>query len=201
VALYVAGELARGDAGAGWMTTGAWISAALVVPTALCLGIAFPLAIGVAGVSRDDVTGRVGLIYAANTAGAVSGSFAAGFLTIPLAGLQTTLQVACVCLITAALAVAAVALTARGRLVALVASGAAVATLVMSPPWDRALMTSGAYLCAVRAAGPRSGRCSRPAASSSTRKAPRRRLRSRRSPARRPSPWTARPTPRTAATC
>ncbi len=148
VALYVASELARGETGAGWMTTGAWISAALVVPTALCLGIAFPLAIGVAGVSRDDVTGRVGLIYAANTAGAVSGSFAAGFLTIPLAGLQTTLQVACVCLITAALAVAAVALTARGRLVALVASAAAVATLVMSPPWDRALMTSGAYLYA-----------------------------------------------------
>ena len=148
VALYVASELARGAAGAGWMTTGAWISAALVVPTALCLGIAFPLAIGVAGVSRDDVTGRVGLIYAANTAGAVSGSFAAGFLTIPFAGLQVTLQVACVCLIAAALAVAAVALTARGRLVALAASAAAIATLVMSPPWDRALMTSGAYLYA-----------------------------------------------------
>lgn len=148
VALYVASELARGAAGAGWMTTGAWISAALVVPTALCLGIAFPLAIGVAGVSRDDVTGRVGLLYAANTAGAVTGSFAAGFLTLPFAGLQVTLQVACACLIAAALAVAAVALTARGRLVALAASAAAIATLVLSPPWDRALMTSGAYLYA-----------------------------------------------------
>ena len=148
VALYVAAELARGAAGNGWMTTGAWISAALVVPTALCLGITFPLAIGVAGVSRDDVTGRVGLIYAANTAGAVSGSFAAGFLMIPFAGLQVTLQLACACLIAAALAVAAVALTARGRLVALAASVAAIATLVMSPPWDRALMTSGAYLYA-----------------------------------------------------
>ena len=148
VALYVATELARGAAGAGWMTTGAWISAALVVPTALCLGVAFPLAIGVAGVSRDDVTGRVGLIYAANTTGAVTGSFAAGFLTIPLAGLQVTLQLACACLIVAALGVAVVALTARGRLVALAASAAAVATLVASPPWDRALMTSGAYLYA-----------------------------------------------------
>lgn len=148
VALYVAAELARGAAGAGWLTTGAWISAALVVPTALCLGVAFPLAIGVAGVSRDDVTGRVGVIYAANTAGAVSGSFAAGFLTIPLAGLQVTLQFACACLIAAALAVAAVALTARGRLVALAASAAAIATLLASPPWDRALMTSGAYLYA-----------------------------------------------------
>ena len=148
VALYVAGELARGAAGAGWMTTGAWISAALVVPTALCLGVAFPLAIGVAGVSRDDVTGRVGLIYAVNTAGAVTGSFAAGFLTVPLAGLQVTLQLACACLVAAALAVAAVALTVRGRLVALAASAAAVATLVVSPPWDRALMTSGAYLYA-----------------------------------------------------
>lgn len=148
VALYVAAELARGAAGAGWMTTGAWISAALVVPTALCLGVAFPLAIGVAGVSRDDVTGRVGVIYAVNTAGAVTGSFAAGFLTIPLAGLQVTLQLACACLIAGALAVAAVALTARGRLVALAASAAAIATLLASPPWDRALMTSGAYLYA-----------------------------------------------------
>lgn len=147
VALYVATELAHGGRN-GWMSTGGWISAALVVPTALCLGLAFPLAIGVAGVARDDVTGRVGLIYAVNTAGAVSGSIAAGFVTIPIAGLQTTLQLACACLIAAALAVAVAALTARGRLAALAASSLAVLTLAVSPPWDRALMTSGAYLYA-----------------------------------------------------
>ncbi len=148
VALYVATQLARGAATGGWTSYGAWISAALVVPTALCLGLAFPLAIAVAGVSRDDVTGRVGLIYAVNTAGAVTGSLAAGFVSIPLAGLQVTLQLACACLIAAALAVAAVALTTRGRMAALAASALAVATLVTSPPWDRALMASGAYLYA-----------------------------------------------------
>jgi len=148
VALFVATQLAQGAGAEGWTSYGAWISAALVVPTALCLGLAFPLAIAVAGVSRDDVTGRVGLIYAVNTAGAVTGSLAAGFLTIPLAGLQLTLQLACACLIGAALAVAAVALSARGRIAALAASAMAVATLVTSPPWDRALMSSGAYLYA-----------------------------------------------------
>ena len=148
VALYVATQLAHGAATGGWTSYGAWISAALVVPTALCLGLAFPLAIAVAGVSRDDVTGRVGLIYAVNTAGAVTGSLAAGFVSIPLAGLQVTLQLACACLIAAALAVAAVALTTRGRMAALAASALAVATLVTSPPWDRALMASGAYLYA-----------------------------------------------------
>lgn len=148
VALHVATELARGGPAEGWAATGAWISAALVVPTALCLGVAFPLAIAMAGVSRHDVSGRVGVIYAANTVGAVSGSLAAGFVVIPWTGLQVTLQLACACLIVAALAVAAVALDTRGRLAAAAGAALAVATLALSPPWDRALMTSGAYLYA-----------------------------------------------------
>ncbi len=97
----------------------------------------------VAGVSRDDVTGRVGLIYAVNTAGAVSGSMAAAFITIPLAGLQATLQLACACLIAAALTVAGVALTARKR----------TATLVPREIHRQSGATNGATLRALLAGG------------------------------------------------
>ncbi|MGE0812371.1 MAG: hypothetical protein AB7O93_03460, partial [Vicinamibacterales bacterium] len=99
--------------------------------------------------SRGDASGRFGLVYAANTAGAVAGSLAAGFLAIPLVGLQATLQIASGCLLLAALAVAAAGgLSATWRTLVGTAAAAAVAVIALTPPWNRALMASGAYLYA-----------------------------------------------------
>ena len=149
VPLYVATALATGGATDAWIARGALITAALVVPTALCLGLAFPLALAMAGARRDDATGRFSAIYALNTAGSVAGSLAAGFLTIPNFGLQVTLQIACGCLL---LATAAVVLRGglreRTRTAAGTAAVAAAAVVLSAPPWDRALMASGAYLYA-----------------------------------------------------
>ena len=149
VPLYVATALAPGGAGEAWILRGALITAALVVPTALCLGLAFPLALAVAGATRDDAAGRFSVIYALNTAGSVAGSLAAGFLTIPAFGLQITLQIACACLL---LATAAVflrgGLSERARTAVGTAAVAAATVVVTAPPWDRALMASGAYLYA-----------------------------------------------------
>ena len=149
VPLYVATALATGGAGEAWITRGAFITAALVVPTALCLGLAFPLALAMAGATRDDATGRFSAIYALNTAGSVAGSLAAGFLTIPAFGLQVTLQIACACLL---LATAAVflrgGLSERARTAVGTAAVAAATVVITAPPWDRALMASGAYLYA-----------------------------------------------------
>ena len=149
------------------------------------------------------VTGRVGLVYAVNTVGAVSGSLAAGFLLIPRLGLQATLQVVSGCLVAAALVVVARAgLSRAGQLAGAAAAAVALVALVASPPWDRELLASGVYLYApyvpkdldletLLKAGTLLYYQEGAAATVSV----------KRSPARRRSRWTARPTRRIAATC
>jgi spermidine synthase len=128
---------------------GLFLTAALITPISICLGAAFPLALALAGDARERVARRYALVYAVNTIGAVSGSLAAGFLAIPLVGLETSLQVVTVCLIAASLIVAAgPALRTASRIGALLASAAAAAILVLSPPWDRELLASGVYMYA-----------------------------------------------------
>ena len=64
------------------------LAALAVLPATLCMGGVFPLTIriftsGAARVGRD-----VGNAYSINTVGAIIGSFAAGFIVLPLMGLQ-----------------------------------------------------------------------------------------------------------------
>lgn len=128
---------------------GLLLTAALITPTAFCLGAAFPLALAVAGEREEGVTSRFGIVYATNTVGAVSGSLAAGFLLIPRVGLEGTLQV-----VSASLVVASVAVLWRtisdwtGRAPGLLACLAAVVLISVSPSWDRELLASGPYMYA-----------------------------------------------------
>ena len=63
----------------------------MLLPTFL-MGLLFPL-VGRICLPRLAAVGRsIGNIYAANTAGAILGAFAAGFLLIPLAGTQMSIQ-------------------------------------------------------------------------------------------------------------
>jgi spermidine synthase len=88
-------------------------------------------------------------VYAINTIGSVSGSLAAGFLLIPWLGLQSTLRVVCACLVGAVLLVAAWGrLPKNTRLAAVLATAASAVIVGFSPPWDRDLLASGAYLYA-----------------------------------------------------
>jgi predicted membrane-bound spermidine synthase len=57
---------------------------------ALLMGFAYPLANGVVQDTIGNVGRRAGLLYLANTAGAVLGSLAAGFLLLPQLGMQRT---------------------------------------------------------------------------------------------------------------
>ena len=138
---------------------GSLLTVALIVPTAACLGAAFPLALAMVGGSSDTMpaeadaarpaAGRFGMVYAVNTIGAVSGSLAAGFFVIPRFGLQPTLTVVSGCLIAAALVVIAWGpLSRNARIGGGLAAAAAAAMLVSSPPWDRALLASGVYMYA-----------------------------------------------------
>jgi spermidine synthase len=131
---------------------GLLLTAALIMPTAICLGAAFPLALALTDVRSDGahtITRHFGIVYATNTLGAVSGSLAAGFVLIPRLGLQGTLQLVSGLLIAAAVLV--LVRTAHAwstRAPGLLASAAAVLVLVFSPAWDRALLASGPYMYA-----------------------------------------------------
>ena len=81
--------------------------------TALLMGLAFPLANAVIQRAERSVGRRAGVLYLANTVGAVCGSLAAGFLLLPLLGIQAS---ATILTLAAALAVVPLCLaTGVGR--------------------------------------------------------------------------------------
>lgn len=63
-------------------------TAVIMVPPTILMGIAVPMAVQICqrGVHREGTT--VGTVYAINTLGSILGAFAAGFVLLPLAGLQ-----------------------------------------------------------------------------------------------------------------
>jgi spermidine synthase len=127
---------------------GTLLTAVLIVPTAICFGAAFPLGIASLRASTRAVS-RFSTMYAANTLGAVSGSLICGFTFIPLLGLQPTFDIVTGCLIAATLAIVVSGpLTAIARATGAAAAVAAGLMLMFGPPWDRALLASGAYLYA-----------------------------------------------------
>ncbi len=117
-----------------------------LLPLALALGCAFPLAIKT-GTGRDESLGAdLGLIYAVNTIGAIAGSLAAGFLLIPALGLHGSLRALGIGTVAAAVALT-VGSGIRGgaRAWTLAACGIAAAATAALPPWNQALLSSGAY--------------------------------------------------------
>ncbi|MFY9556312.1 MAG: fused MFS/spermidine synthase [Blastocatellia bacterium] len=131
----------------------------MIVPT-LCLGALFPLVVRiVSSGKRAQTTGRtVGDAYAANTVGAIAGSFASGFILIPWLGLLGSVRL-CVAL---NFVVAAAAFMASGQSVrqgrtrrqsfnAIRASGLSASVLLIlivalvEPPWDPEVMSSAVY--------------------------------------------------------
>lgn len=69
------------------------LSLAVVLPSSLFFGVAFPIGLRIwADAGGDDTTGRrVGVFYSMNVGGAIVGSLVAGFLLLPLAGSRRSL--------------------------------------------------------------------------------------------------------------
>ena len=151
---YVPGVVARHVAAAPESFTtllrqGMLLTSSLILPTAICLGAAFPLALSMAGDSQHSSARRFGLVYAVNTVGSVAGTLAAGFALIPRLGLPSTLAAAAFVLVGAAVVLVLFADTGPGqRTTAYVMSALALVAIVMAPQWDRALLASGVYLYA-----------------------------------------------------
>jgi spermidine synthase len=85
---------------AGWRTSGTiHASAAAILPAAICMGLALPIAIHVAvlraaaGLPATAVAAGVGRLYALNVLGAILGALAGGFVFLPLLGSQHALIV------------------------------------------------------------------------------------------------------------
>jgi spermidine synthase len=65
-----------------------------IFPTALLMGLAFPIGLHLwANAARDGehVAGRVGMFYSLNVAGAIAGSLAGGFLLLPRLGSESSI--------------------------------------------------------------------------------------------------------------
>lgn len=120
--------------------------AVLVAVPAAALGFGFPLALDLAGRRDPQLASRLGRVYALNAAASVLGSIAAGFVAIPLLGLQATLAMAGGIVLAGALAVVVFGdMTRPARMISLVPVAAAITIMLVSPPWDRELLASGAY--------------------------------------------------------
>src|SRR5258705_3553113 len=65
---------------------------AVLVPCTALMGATLPLLANHAVTRDDEIGSRVGLLYAANTTGAIAGTLAAAFVLLPALGLRHTVQ-------------------------------------------------------------------------------------------------------------
>ena len=122
------------------------LAAALLLPAAVCLGAAFPLAFQMAGGSDALSAQSISIVYAVNTVAAVGGSLAAGFMAIPAIGLRHTFRAAALLLVVAAGAVVLWGRFAgRARAAGFALVAIALALILRMPSWDRELVASGVY--------------------------------------------------------
>jgi spermidine synthase len=121
-------------------------SVVLLVPTVL-MGMIFPIAVSICARSWKAVGKRVGEVYASNTVGCVFGSFAAGFVMVPLLGLRDSFLL--VVAIQLFVAVAVIFLSEKRRAMfgapAAVVSLALLITGVLSIPRDVFVRTMNTY--------------------------------------------------------
>lgn len=122
----------------------------ILVPTFL-LGATFPLASKVYAQRLEGVGKAIGNVYAANTLGAILGSFCGGFLLIPWLGIWASiLAAAALNLVMGSILYLWGSSLPWGRKGIGVGIGIAV-TLILAtqlPPWDRHVLNSGAYIYA-----------------------------------------------------
>lgn len=116
----------------------------LLGPPTVLMGIAFPLTVRVYNRDIARVGEDVGIVYGANTLGAVVGSLATGFALIPLIGTQDALLVVGA---GNALIAAGLALRSGGRRLCLAAGVVAAALPACIPlfPADQVLLAAGIF--------------------------------------------------------
>jgi spermidine synthase len=123
------------------------LAALAVLPATLVMGGVMPLTVRIYTVAIDSVGRDIGNAYAMNTLGAIAGSFGAGFVVLPVLGLQIGLHAAAVA---SALVAAALLLVSEIRLSwrivgALSGVAATVALALFLPRWDLGHFQAGLF--------------------------------------------------------
>jgi spermidine synthase len=134
----------------GLIATQFLLCALAILPATLAMGGVMPLTMRVYTSSSESVARDVGAAYALNTIGAITGSFAAGFVILPTLGLQRGLLL-CAALTCALFALLAAASERRRAGAALAAAGA-LATLIFIvkiPPWNLQHFSAGLFRIAI----------------------------------------------------
>ncbi len=114
------------------------LALAVLLPPALFLGATFPLAVRALARGAGTAAATAARVYSWNTAGAIAGSLATGFVALPALGFAGVLRAAAGANL--AIAVAAIALapqtsrSARGWVFGC-AAGAALLLAFVAPPW------------------------------------------------------------------
>jgi spermidine synthase len=124
-----------------FLLTSGIVIVALVLPAALGFGLVFPAVVDLLARRGREVGRSVGLAYVVNTIGTTGGALAAGFLLVPRAGTQRTLELA-VALLAAALALTHAALregAAPARWIGRVAAPLLLMLVFLIPDWDWSL--------------------------------------------------------------
>ncbi len=135
-----------------------WMAAALMLPTTLFLGAAFPFVVRLAtGDRRAGASAGVGRVYAGNTAGGVVGAFTAALVLVPALGLAGAASLAALVLLALGTAIGWTGRADRPgpRVSSMTRAAAAVALvaawLLAVPGWDRNVMSMGVALWGPRA--------------------------------------------------
>jgi spermidine synthase len=143
----------QGPMGGGWWEQVGMrfvLCTAAMLPPTLLMGATFPVVVKLYAGGAKGIGTNIGRMYAFNTVGAILGSFAAGFVAIPLVGQQTTIVLAVAVNVLAALGLVAVIRgPARGRVViasACIGSLFLAAAVPRMNLWDKKIMSSGLYL-------------------------------------------------------
>lgn len=118
----------------------------LAVP-ALLFGAAFTAATRLVRHESNSSSRTVGFVYALNTCGAVAGSFAGGFLLLPVFGMEVSmLFIAALMLI---VGFGSIVLFERIPLLRIISGSLLVAILIYSlffpPVWNKSMLSAGAY--------------------------------------------------------
>jgi spermidine synthase len=120
----------------------------LILPT-LCLGATFPLVGRICARRLGNFGRTIGVAYAINSAGAVLGSFVAGFILIPLLGKEHGLGLVVAIQVVAAMTGAMLMRRASSSFVWRVAGSmfavAALASALFLPRWNHLILASSKY--------------------------------------------------------
>ena len=105
-----------------------------VLPAALLMGATFPVAARLWAAGARGLGTRLGGIYAANVAGAIVGSLAAGFILVPHLGAHTSLLVLAACNVAVGTALFTVVNYRQWAAIAAAAGAAAIGVGAQGPP-------------------------------------------------------------------